>query len=300
MISQSPDNERHIDHMRIVLAKSAGFCFGVKRAVDTVYSYLKDGTNIYTFGPIIHNEEVVKDLEERGVCVVKNIADLADKPKGIVILRAHGIEKDTYEALENMGFEIIDATCPFVLKIHRLVEKYSREGWSIVIVGDEKHPEVKGIKSWSQDPDTAVISTVQGALDFCERTDSDKKVCVVSQTTFNYKKFKELVEIINKKGYDSIDVLNTICNATEERQAEAAEIAAEVDAMIVVGGRTSSNTQKLFEICRKECINTYYIQTVNDLVEQGYTFVDNVGITAGASTPNNIIEEVQKYVRNEL
>ena len=283
--------------MNLILAKSAGFCFGVKRAVDTVYKEIEKGNPIYTFGPIIHNEEVVKDLEEKGVVVVNSIDELKTQPLGTVIIRAHGVEKGICDEIAQLGFAIVDATCPFVLKIHRLVERHSAEGCQIVIVGNEAHPEVKGIKSWSSATCTRVISTPEDARNFV--ADPEKKVCIVSQTTFNYNKFQELVEIISEKGYDII-VLNTICNATEERQTEARAIAAQVDAMIVIGGRNSSNTQKLFEICKKECKNTYYIQTVKDLEPSGFKSVDNVGITAGASTPNNIIEEVQKNVRNEL
>lgn len=283
--------------MNVVLAKSAGFCFGVKRAVDTVYEEIEKGKAIYTFGPIIHNEEVVSDLEKRGVVVVNDVEELKDKPQGTVVIRAHGVEKGICEQIEAMGFQIVDATCPFVLKIHRLVERYSSEGCQIVIVGNEAHPEVKGIKSWSSAESTTVISDKEDAGNYM--ADNSKKVCIVSQTTFNYNKFQELVEIINEKGYDII-VLNTICNATEERQTEAKAIASQVDAMIVIGGRNSSNTQKLFEICNNECKNTYYIQTVKDLEPAGFKSVDNVGITAGASTPNNIIEEVQKNVRNEF
>ncbi len=292
--------------MNVILAKSAGFCFGVKRAVDTVYEELDAGTTIYTYGPIIHNEEVVHDLEERGVIVVNSIEELGayaaasakeNRAPGKVIIRAHGVERGVCEAIEKMGYEIIDATCPFVLKIHRLVERHSKEGCQIVIVGNEEHPEVRGIKSWSYTEGTTVINSVESAENFT--AEPGKKVCIVSQTTFNYNKFQELVEIIKKKGYDII-VLNTICNATEERQTEAKAIAGEVDAMIVIGGRNSSNTQKLFEICKKECKNTYYIQTVKDLDLTGFRSIDNVGITAGASTPNKIIEEVQKNVRNEL
>ena len=283
--------------MNIILAKKAGFCFGVKRAVDTVYNELQAGTAIYTFGPVIHNEEVVRDLEEKGVVVVNSIEELKDKPIGTVIIRAHGVEKGIYNQIKNLGFQIVDATCPFVLKIHRLVEQHANEGCQIVIMGDENHPEVKGIKSWAPVPETKVISTREEAANFTPK--EGKKVCIVSQTTFNYNKFQELVEIIKEKGYD-ISVLNTICNATEERQTEAAAIAGQVDAMIVIGGRNSSNTQKLFEICKKECKNTYYIQTVKDLDFNCFESIDNVGITAGASTPNKIIEEVQKNVRNEL
>ncbi len=283
--------------MNVILAKSAGFCFGVKRAVDTVYERIQEKEPLYTFGPIIHNEEVVRDLEKKGVVVVNDMDELAGKPQGTVIIRAHGVEKGVCEKIQTLGFSIVDATCPFVLKIHRLVERYSGEDCHIVIVGNASHPEVKGIKSWSNAEDTRVIGTREEA----EKYDAShgKKVCIVSQTTFNYNKFQELVEIIKEKGYDII-VLNTICNATEERQTEAQAIAEQVDAMIVIGGRNSSNTQKLFEICKNECKNTYYIQTVKDLDLAEVRSVDNVGITAGASTPNNIIEEVQKNVRNEL
>lgn len=283
--------------MKVIVAKSAGFCFGVKRAVDTVYGEIGKGKPLYTFGPIIHNEEVVSDLEKRGVTVVNKVEELEHLPKGTVIIRAHGVEKGVCEAIEALGFSIVDATCPFVLKIHRLVERYSGEGCQIVIIGNEDHPEVRGIKSWSSAGHTTVLANQEDACSYT--AEKEKKVCIVSQTTFNYNKFKELVEIISEKGYDII-VLNTICNATEERQMEAAEIAAQVEAMIVVGGRNSSNTQKLFEICKKECKNTYYIQTVTDLELENIRSVDSVGITAGASTPNKIIEEVQKNVRNEL
>ena len=283
--------------MNVILAKNAGFCFGVKRAVDTVYEQLGADQPIYTFGPIIHNEEVVRDLKEREVTVINDIEELEQKPPGTVVIRAHGVEKGVCEEIKRRGFSIIDATCPFVLKIHRLVERYSGEGCQIVIVGNEDHPEVKGIRSWSDAACTQVIASREDALAFT--ADRGKKVCIVSQTTFNYNKFQELVEIIRKKGYDII-VLNTICNATEERQTEALAVAKQVDAMIVIGGRNSSNTQKLFEICKKECKNTYYIQTVKDLDLAKLGSVDNVGITAGASTPNKIIEEVQKNVRNEL
>ena len=284
--------------MNVILAKSAGFCFGVKRAVDMVYKEAERGdTPIYTYGPIIHNEEVVSDLEAKGVRVIEDVDELRDAPKGIVIIRSHGVGPSVYREIQKLGFEIVDATCPFVLKIHRLVEQHSREGERIVIIGNASHPEVAGIREWSEDAQTTIIGSREEAENFTIK--DGKKVCIVSQTTFNYKKFQELVEIIRKKGYDII-VLNTICNATEERQTEAARIAAEVDAMIVIGGRSSSNTQKLFEICKKECNNTYYIQTVKDLDLTCLKSIDNVGITAGASTPNKIIEEVQKNVRNEL
>lgn len=277
----------------VIVAKSAGFCFGVQRAVDTVYNQC-GGKNVFTYGPIIHNEEVVKDLENKGVHVINSADEINDD--STVIIRSHGVSKDVYDSLHEKNVNIVDATCPFVLKIHKIVKEESANGSQIVIIGNENHPEVEGIMGWSLS-DTYVIDTSEKAQNLV--LDSQRRVCIVSQTTFNYNKFQELVEIVNEKGYDII-VLNTICNATEERQTEAEHIAKEVDAMIVIGGRASSNTQKLFEICKKECENTYYIQTIKDLDLTRLKSTDNVGITAGASTPNNIIEEVQKNVRNEF
>lgn len=280
--------------MEVKLAKSAGFCFGVKRAVDTAYEQVKTGKKIYTLGSIIHNEEVVRDLEEKGVTVLESPEDLKSVEDGTVIIRSHGVSKDVYELLKQQDLEHVDTTCPFVHKIHKIVEEESEKGSTILIIGNEKHPEVEGIRGWCK-TQSYVINTVEEAENF--DVFIEKKLCIVSQTTFNYNKFQELVEIISKKGYDII-VLNTICNATEERQQEAQKIAQEVDAMIVIGGRHSSNTQKLFEICKKECENTYYIQTLVDLDFDRLKTVHSVGITAGASTPKNIIEEVQFKCQN--
>ena len=279
----------------VILAKSAGFCFGVKRAVDTVYEQTGK-KNVYTFGPIIHNEEVVKDLEKKGVFVINTMEELDDITEGTVIIRSHGVSSAVYEALQKKGVEIVDATCPFVLKIHNIVKQESANGKQIVIIGNEKHPEVEGIMGWSK-TQVHVVDTVEKAQNL--QLDPQREVCIVSQTTFNYNKFKELVEIISEKGYNII-IRNTICNATEERQTEAREIAKRVDAMIVVGGSSSSNTRKLCEICKNECKDTYYIQTLNDLDMTSLGKADCIGITAGASTPNNIIQEVYTNVRTEL
>ena len=281
--------------MKIIKAESAGFCFGVKRAVDTVYKCTETGTDekIYTYGPIIHNEEVVKDMEKRGVRVIRSEEDLAALKEGTVIIRSHGVEKRVYEELEKKGIHIVDATCPFVKKIHKIVEKHSEQGDRIIIIGNPDHPEVQGIRGWAKSPVSVIRNVEEAESFFCP---ADQKICIVAQTTFNYNKFKELVEIIEKKSYD-VSVLNTICNATKERQTEARSIAETVDAMIVIGDKHSSNTQKLVEICRKACDNTYYIQTLDDLDLNQLGSVETVGITAGASTPNNIIEEVQNNVR---
>ena len=284
--------------MNVTLAKSAGFCFGVKRAVNMVYEEIdKKSASIYTYGPIIHNDEVVKDFASKGVTVVRNLEELANLPKGKIIIRSHGISRAEQEEMEQYGFEVLDATCPFVKKIHRLVDEHSKLGEHIVIIGNAKHPEVVGIRGWVNGNKVTILETPDEAEKFS--VSFNEKICIVSQTTFNYKKFQELVEIIRKKGYN-ISVLNTICNATEERQTEARYVAQNVDVMIVIGDKNSSNTQKLFEICKNECENTYYIQTSKDMDYSVLQSINNVGITAGASTPNNIIEEVSKNVRNEL
>ena len=286
--------------MEVKVAKTAGFCFGVQRAVDKVYELIDSCPDrLFTLGPIIHNEEVVNDLEKKGVRVASE-EELKTLPEGsTVVIRSHGVGKKVYDQLEECGLSYVDVTCPFVLKIHRIVEKESKAGSHIVIIGDPDHPEVVGICGWCIGPYT-VIRTKQDALDFVPP--EGKNVCIVSQTTFNYNKFKDLVEILRKKRYDNtvlniLNILNTICNATEERQREAKSIAGEVDTMLVVGGRHSSNTQKLFEICKKECGNTYYIQTPVDLDSEMFQCSSCVGITAGASTPKKIIEEVQEHVR---
>ena len=286
--------------MEVKVAKTAGFCFGVQRAVDKVYELIDSCQDrLFTLGPIIHNEEVVNDLEKKGVRVASE-EELKTLPKGsTVVIRSHGVGKKVYDQLKECGLSYVDVTCPFVLKIHRIVEKESKAGSHIVIIGDPDHPEVVGICGWCIGSYT-VIRTKQDALDFVPP--EGKNVCIVSQTTFNYNKFKDLVEILREKRYDNtvlniLNILNTICNATEERQREAKSIAGEVDTMLVVGGRHSSNTQKLFEICKKECGNTYYIQTPVDLDSEMFQCSSCVGITAGASTPKKIIEEVQEHVR---
>ncbi|MBR5596015.1 MAG: 4-hydroxy-3-methylbut-2-enyl diphosphate reductase [Lachnospiraceae bacterium] len=281
--------------MEVVKAKSAGFCFGVKKAMETVYQQIEANADqpIYTFGPLIHNEEVVKELKNKGVEVVDTVEELKALKKGIVIIRSHGVSKDIYKIMEENGITCVDATCPFVKRIHKIVDKESSLDKKIIIIGNDGHPEVEGIKGWSNTP-AVVVEKEEEALEFSCK--SDEKICIVSQTTFNYNKFKELVEIFEKKGYD-ISVVNTICNATEERQTEARKIAAEADVMIVIGGTHSSNTRKLYEICKNECENTHFIQTLDDLNLELPKSVRLVGITAGASTPNNIIEEVQNYVR---
>ncbi len=307
---------------KVTLAKTAGFCFGVQRAVEMVYTEADKGKKVVTLGPIIHNEQVVSDLEKRGVSVIDETA-LADESVDLsgatVVIRSHGVSKSVYEKLRQKRCEIVDSTCPFVKKIHDTVQEYAAQGYDIVIVGSREHPEVQGILGWCLPPGKknpertdagnevfgdevlrsevlrnevlgTVVETEAEMEAFCP-SNREKKVCVVAQTTFNYKKFKDLVEIISKKGYDIIAV-NTICNATAERQQEASELAARSDAMIVIGGKNSSNSRKLFEISKNQCENTYFIQTLEDLDITCIESSASLGITAGASTPKNIIQEV--------
>ncbi|MBR2257790.1 MAG: 4-hydroxy-3-methylbut-2-enyl diphosphate reductase [Blautia sp.] len=291
--------------MQVTVAKTAGFCFGVERAVDRVYDLINNGVSpIYTLGPIIHNEEVVNDLENRGIRIITQ-DDLDRLHYGTVVIRSHGIGKAVYEHLEKTGLDIVDMTCPFVKKIHQIVRKASEAGDHVVIAGDALHPEVIGICGWCEGPWT-VIGSAEEAEAFVPPKGCS--VTVVSQTTFHDKKFENIVEILENKSYhkvvldvpDLYHIVNTICSATKERQAEAKQLAVAADTMLVIGGRHSSNTQKLYEICKRECENTYYIQTPVDLDSDMFQRSSFVGITAGASTPKRIIEEVQRHVRKNF
>ena len=290
--------------MAVVLAKSAGFCFGVDRAVEAVYRVLEEEEKkefaerlpIYTYGPIVHNERIVEELEKRGVQVLKSLKELTELAEGIVVIRAHGVGKEIYETLEQRGLKIVDSSCPFVRKIQKLVAEHTKNGESVIVMGDPEHPEVQGILGWGEGDVIALkgVEEVEALPD-----GNGKNVFIVAQTTFHIDKFKVVLETFKKKGYHT-SVINTICNATFERQSEARELAGKSDAMVVIGGSSSSNTKKLYEICKAICPNTQLIQTVKDLKFNSDEAIRNVGITAGASTPKEIIEEVLTYVRNEF
>ncbi len=282
----------------VVVAKSAGFCFGVKRAVSMCYEEAEKGGSVFTLGPIIHNEFVVGDLESRGVRAVddslfcESIGETV--PTGsTVIIRSHGVSRDVFDRLRQSGCRVVDATCPFVSKIHQTVSDAGRKGMSVAVIGDPEHPEVRGIMGWVTGP-AAVVSGKESA--YALNLPKEMNICVVSQTTFNFHKFQELVEIIESLGYHVV-VTNTICNATRERQEEAEKLAEKSDVMIVIGGKASSNTRKLYEICRSRCPETYFVQSPKDLESVQIKTDSCVGITAGASTPNTIIQEVSLDVR---
>ncbi len=283
---------------KVILAETAGFCFGVERAIELVNRQIDEkagNKKIYTYGPIIHNAEVVKELEEKGVGVIYEKDDIRSISGSVLVIRSHGAPEEIYGEAKKAGVEIADATCPFVKKIHKIVSRESEKGNYIVIIGDKDHPEVKGITGWVNG-DVCVIKTVEEAYAF--DVPPKTRLCVVAQTTFNLSKFQYIVEIIAKKGY-YMNNINTVCNATQARQKEAESVSEQVDTMLVIGDKMSSNTQKLYEICRQYCKDTYYIQTVSDLSNTHLQSGISVGITAGASTPNNIIQEVFLNVRGK-
>jgi len=267
----------------IILAKSAGFCFGVQRAVEQLETEASKGP-VATLGPIIHNADVVESFRKKGVFSYEGIEEI---PSGVkVAIRAHGVGKDVINSIEERNHEYVDLTCPFVKKIHNIVcEKYEKN-FQIVIIGDKTHPEVVGINGWCENNAVVAldIPDISGKIDF------ESPVCVVSQTTMDRETYEKIIKYL-KNTCKTIEVFDTICNATNKRQQEAGEIASQVDMMIVIGGRNSSNTNKLAGICKKYCKNTYQIENFGELPQDIY-IPKKIGITAGASTPAAIIKEV--------
>ena len=280
----------------VVISENAGFCYGAGRGVDLLNKAIEGGTPIYTYGPILHNDKLIELFEKSGVKVINDVSELKDLPKGLVVIRCHGVEKSVCDAIEATGNEIYDATCPFVKRIHKIVAQKSAEGEKIVVIGNPKHAEVIGIVGWSS-TGALVLETEEQVRNF--KPDPGEKICIVAQTTFNRNKFQEFLDIFQKNSYN-MTVMNTICDATRIRQAEADELSAKADTMIVIGDEKSSNSRKLFDICKKNCANTYFIQTVDDIKGKLSGVNGLIGITAGASTPRYIIEEVQSYVRNDV
>ncbi|MDK2810900.1 MAG: hypothetical protein PWR27_1609 [Petroclostridium sp.] len=273
--------------MEFIIAETAGFCFGVSRAIDTVYDNVKEcKTKIYTLGPIIHNKQVVDDLHSKGVDAIDSIKDIKDE-KSKVVVRTHGIAKEVYNELEINNIEYIDATCPYVRKIHKIVEKHYNDGYRIIIVGNREHPEVIGINGWCNN--SAII--VDNVEDVKEKLKCTDKTCVVAQTTINREKWDDITRYIKSHCQEAL-IFDTICSATNLRQSEAEKIAKQVDIMLVIGGKHSSNTQKLAEICSRYCKDTYHIETFEELPQNLNLSDKKIGITAGASTPAWIIKEV--------
>ena len=269
----------------IRVAESAGFCFGVKRAIEMAYEAIGVEPKLYSYGQLIHNKTVTDDLASKGLEIVESLDGLTE---GTLLIRSHGVGKALYDEAEAKGLKILDGTCPFVKKIHDIVHDKLAEGMGIIIVGDGTHPEVIGINGWCEN--AAVILEDEEAAKTKEIPEKEKYAVVV-QTTFRQAKFDKILEILQDRGVN-MEIHNTICSATEKRQTEAEELSKTVDKMIVIGGKNSSNTQKLVEICAKNCGNTVHIETICDLVLNNFGKDDKIGITAGASTPPAIIKEV--------
>ncbi len=283
--------------MKILVAKTAGFCFGVDKAVNKVEELIDNRKTlkpIYTYGPIIHNPQVVSSFETKGVIVIDELEKINSYDKGTIVIRSHGITEREVNIMKKSGFNISDSTCPYVKKIHKIVKRDSEAGYEIIIIGNKHHPEIKGIAGWS----LTKVHFIQHLEDVDNITINTKtRYSTVAQTTFNTELYKEILNKLQNKSFHVI-INETICQATKDRQIEAKELSEKVTKMIVIGGRNSSNTRKLFEICKDQCKDTYYIETIEDLALNVFTVNDTIGITAGASTPNNIIEEVISYVRN--
>jgi 4-hydroxy-3-methylbut-2-enyl diphosphate reductase len=276
---------------RLIVAKNIGFCFGVKRAVEMTEKLLEKLESLSTVGDIVHNPLVMENLKFKGLKVYNSISEVKGK---YFLIRSHGLAKKEIEKLKKANLEIYDMTCPFVKKIHYLVESLSNNGYNILIVGNKKHPEVLGIKGYGKN-----ISVIENKLDVSKYRYYEKsKIAIVSQTTLNFNYYFDVVKnIINMIEAKEILVLNTICKITEEREKESTEIAKFVDAIFVLGGRESSNTKKLFKICKKECKNTFFVEKISDLCKIKLTNFNNLGIISGTSTPDFFIKEVIEYLK---
>ncbi len=275
---------------KVTVAKSAGFCFGVDRAVKMVYNELESNTKVATLGPIIHNQDVVNDMNAKGARVVESVDELL--PEETVVIRSHGVGREIYDKIAEKGCRMLDATCPFVAKIHKIVAEKSKEGYMILIAGDVNHPEIQGIIGHCEQNFCVFKDNVELKHVF-EKNENflRKKLAFVAQTTYNIIEWEECLKVI-PKGNPDIVIFDTICSATDTRQSDAAKLAQESDIMLVVGGRHSSNTVKLYEVCSRYC-KTYHIENSDELSSLMLPCAGKIGITAGASTPAYIIEEVQ-------
>lgn len=278
--------------MEVKIAKNAGFCFGVKRAMKMAWDELeKSNDGIYALGPLIHNKQAVLKYEENGLKTINEVNDVPTSNR--MIIRSHGVGESVYIESDKKGLNVIDTTCPFVKKIHEIAKNYYSKGYKVIVIGDYKHPEVIGINGWCNN-EAIIIKTIED-LENVELEKSNK-YCIVAQTTINVDLYNKIVKALSDK-LEEVVFNNTICSATKVRQEAAKEISKEVDMMIVVGGKHSSNTQKLVQICM-EYVPTLAIETVDELNEEDFKNYNTIGLTAGASTPDWIIEEVINYIES--
>lgn len=283
--------------MNIRIASASGFCFGVKRALDLALEAGKAPGGAVTYGELIHNRDVVAMLDRQGIKVIEDLKDAGDKT---VVIRSHGVAKAFHDEASALGLTLVDGTCPFVSKIHRLVDGFSRDGAAVMIAGTATHPEVAGIAGWCHGPVYAVDS-LEALFEWEKQHLSadgyfNAPLMLVAQTTLRLSLWQDLYERLSSRA-TLLVAQNTICKATSERQASAETLSAEVDCMLVIGGPHSSNTKKLYEICKKNCENTYFIESSADLQMINLLNCDNIGITAGASTPDWVIDEILNQLK---
>lgn len=279
--------------MNIIIGKTAGFCFGVKNAVDNTIKELKKGKEVYCLGELVHNKQVTDELISKGVIFIDNI----EQAKNNAIIRAHGVPASVYEKANDLQIELKDLTCPKVLAIHKLAIKYSKENYYIFLVGQKTHPETIGTASFCGEK-FSVIETIDGVKNAVEnfRKSELKNSVILAQTTISLQKFESIVEEF-KKHIENVDVKNTICASTRLRQEETEKISKKVDCMIIVGGKHSSNSNKLYEIARKNCDNVFFVETKEELQVEKIKNVKSLGIMAGASTPQKSIEEIVDIIK---
>ncbi|MBC2575687.1 4-hydroxy-3-methylbut-2-enyl diphosphate reductase [Peptostreptococcus canis] len=279
---------------KVIIADNAGFCFGVKRAMNMAWEELisNEDKKVYALGPLIHNKQAVSKYEEKGLITVDSMEQIEEGNLEMII-RSHGVAKKIYDEAEIRKIDIIDTTCPFVKKIHQIVNKSYNEGKQVLVLGDKDHPEIIGINGWCMDK--AIIAKT---LEDVKKIDlnSDKKYIVVAQTTMNEKEFEKIIDYINSIDLN-IEIENTICSATRVRQQSARDLSEKVDVMVVIGGKHSSNTQKLVKIC-KEVVDTLAIETSEELKNIDFNNYETIGVTAGASTPDWIIQDTISYLEN--
>lgn len=284
--------------MEIIVGKTSGFCYGVKNAVEKTNNVIEKNKTIYCLGELVHNKTIINKLNEKGLKFIDDI----EQANGTTIIRAHGIEKNIYEKAKKMKVKLIDLTCPSVLKIHEIAEKYALENYYIFLIGKKEHPEIIGTYSFCG-KNSSVISGIEEAEDSIENLKKSKlnKLLIIVQTTYSTKVFDEIVKEIKEKTPKNIliEVKNTICKATELRQEETKQLSKEVDLMIIIGGKNSSNTNKLYEIAQKNCKNAIFIENKEEIDKEKVLKYNKIGIMAGASTPQESVDEVIKMLEKE-
>lgn len=277
--------------MEIILGKTAGFCNGITRAVETAKEELKNAEEVECLGDLLHNNQVLNNLKANGFRIINDIREAKER----VIIRAHGVKKEVYEYAKKNNIELIDCTCPKVLKIHDLAEELSNKDYYILVIGEKSHAEVMGTFSFCTNGE--VIENIEQLKQRLPELNKKEKLAVVTQTTYNLQKFLEIEQYLKENIKTQLEIYNGICNATESRQKETEKISKDVEYMVIIGGKKSSNTNKLYEIAQKNCKNAIKIEEVSELYDKEFANINKIGVMAGASTPQESIEEVINYLK---